>query len=118
LTFDAPTADVACTRRGRSNTPLQALTLANDPMILELAGALGELMRNAEAAGEDALGLGYERCLARSPRGAERELLDAYRSQLLGQTLEAGTELAGAELHAWTAVARVLLNLDEFLTRE
>jgi hypothetical protein len=118
LTFDAPEANVTCTRRARSSTALQALTLANDPMLLELAAGLGERLRAAEAQGLDGCARGFELCLARRPDEAERALLRAHHDSQLQRQLAAGAERAAAELHAWTAVARVLFNLDEFLTRE
>ncbi len=118
LTFDAPAADVACTRRGRSSTPLQALTLANDPMILELAEGLGAELRAAQAAGGDGIAQGFERCLARPPSESEHRLLAEHRSQVAERELAAGSTEERAERHSWTALSRVLLNLDEFLTRE
>ena len=118
LTFDAPPADVACTRRGRSSTALQALTLANDPMILELAEALGGELHRTHSEGGDALDFGFERCLGRSPSTAERALLSAHGAGVEARELEAGSTVEQAEQRSWTAVARVLFNLDEFLTRE
>jgi len=109
-TFDAPVATVTCTRRERSNTPLQALTMANDPMILELADGLGARVQR-EADGDDArLALAFELCLARPPTAAERDILRAH--------LARQRERHGDEDRAWSAIARVLFNLDEFVTRE
>ncbi len=109
-TFDAPPATVTCNRRERSNTPLQALTMANDPMIQELAAGLGARVRE-EAEGDAArLALAFELCLARPPEAAELAVLEEH--------LAAQRARHGDEARAWTAVARVLLNLDEFLTRE
>jgi hypothetical protein len=87
-------------------------------MLLELAAGLGERLRAAEAQGLDGCARGFELCLARRPDEAERALLRAHHDSQLQRQLAAGAERAAAELHAWTAVARVLFNLDEFLTRE
>jgi len=105
--FDAPDASSACTRRNRSNTPLQALTLLNDQGQYEFAQALAaRVLREGGADDTERLRYAFRLCLARQPR--ERE------QQRLGELL--AREGRGAE--AWVTVARVLLNLDEFITRE
>jgi mono/diheme cytochrome c family protein len=108
--FDAPDASTACTRRNRSNTPLQALTLLNDQGFYELAGALAERVLKEEGL-DDAgrIDRAFRLCLARSPKPSEAEAL----TRLLHDP-EAGRD----PRQAWTAVARALLNLDEFITRE
>jgi hypothetical protein len=105
-TFDAPDAQTACTRRNRSNTPLQALHLANDPTFLEFARALADSLPSPpdRARIADA----FKRCLSRSPTPAEEERLLQY----LRQQHQINAD------QAWTMVARVLFNLDEFITRE
>jgi hypothetical protein len=105
--FDAPDASSACTRRNRSNTPLQALTLLNDQGQYEFARALAARVQR-EGGRDDAERLRYafRLCLARAPNGREQ--------QRLGELL--AREGRGSE--AWVTVARVLLNLDEFITRE
>jgi hypothetical protein len=105
--FDAPDASGACTRRNRSNTPLQALTLLNDQGQYEFARALAaRVLREGGADNAGRLRYAFRLCLARQPNGREQ--------QRLGELL--AREPAGAE--AWVTVARVLLNLDEFITRE
>jgi hypothetical protein len=112
LTFDAPTGNVTCTRRLRSNTPLQSLTIANDQAFYECAEALAEHiladepvndLRRAEQA--------FRMCVCREPTPAECQLL----SQLVYQEIAASTNEPKA---AWTRICRVLLNLDETITRE
>jgi hypothetical protein len=108
-TFDGPDAQVACTRRNRSNTPLQALHLANDPTFLEFAKGLAE--RIVREGPEDDAGrvcYGFRLCFARAPSTAEESRLAQYLAE---------QRRANAD-EAWTMVARVLLNLDEFVTRE
>jgi mono/diheme cytochrome c family protein len=132
--FDAPDANSACTRRVRSNTPLQALTLLNDAAYLELARGLAERVLREGPAGDAArLQFAFRLCLAREARTAERtrliEFLAKQREEFRAAPADAvalltaaGANLApgedAAEPAAWTAVARVLLNLDEFITRE
>jgi mono/diheme cytochrome c family protein len=115
--FDAPDTTTTCTRRNRSNTPLQALTLLNDQAFYELAqGLAARILR--EGPGDDAgrLDFAFRVCLARLPRARERTRLDALlQDQLAGF---GSTADAGRQAQAWTTVARVMLNLDEFLTRE
>jgi hypothetical protein len=145
--FDAPDASSTCTRRVRSNSPLQALTLLNDEAFLEFARALAKRVLN-EAPGDDAARIDYAYLLAlgRGPQLAERARLarflalqrDEYTSDPAAGSLlvqkeqvfdtSPGGQQASAEesvdpkqipeLAAWTAVSRVLFNLDDFVTRE
>jgi hypothetical protein len=129
--FDFPDANVACTRRNRSNTPLQSLTLANDQQFVEIAQGLALRILNGSA-GDDSgrLRYAFRTCLARDPRPAEGDRLKKFLAQ---QRTEFVAHLKDAEkltpalvpvkanvqeFAAWTALARVLLNLDEFITRE
>ncbi|MFT7486702.1 MAG: hypothetical protein ACI9F9_002558, partial [Candidatus Paceibacteria bacterium] len=116
-TFDAPVANVSCTRRERSSTPLQALTMANDPMLLEIAAGLGARLQAAEEDGQDGIQLGFLACLGRLGTQEEQALLTQHRLSQYQRQTESGANPSAAQLHAWTAVARVLFNLDEFLTR-
>lgn len=152
MVFDAPGGNVTCTRRMRSNTPLQSLTLANDAQFLECARALARrVLQQAPADTNAQAEFAFESALARRASAEEharlldliRQQQDAFASrpaearQLLAELPVAGATPptpagsgtpaasdAGAvtpretELAAWTAVARVLLNLDEFITRE
>ncbi len=130
-TFDAPDANVTCTRRVRSNTPLQALTLANDRAFVEVAQALAaRVLREGPPSDPERIRFAFRTCLAREPLEHEsRNLAEFYRSQrnrfeqaqseaeaLAPKPLPDGT--APTEAAAWTALARVLINLDEFITRE
>jgi hypothetical protein len=116
--FDAPDATVACTRRNRSNVPLQALTLLNDEGYVELARGLAErVLREVNADDGERLRYAFRLCLARPPSPREQKRL----AELLAQQLASGDapmKSGTRELAAWTALARVLLNLDEFITRE
>jgi mono/diheme cytochrome c family protein len=130
LTFDAPDANVCAARRERSNTPLQALTLLNDPVFVDCARALGRRVVDEAGAGDDAtrVATAFRLALGRAPDPGEAAALLGQ----LGRTRayyearpDAARALAGdgpapdapAVAAAWTAVARTLLNLDEFLTR-
>ena len=131
VVFDAPDATSACTRRARSNTPLQALTLLNDEAFIEFAQALAARVWKEEPSEADArLNRAFEHALGRPPLKIE---LDRLKQFLANQTDEfrtnatAAAELAPKELPAnvdaprmaaWTAVGRVLFNLDDFQTRE
>ena len=125
MNFDAPDSHVTCTRRRRSNTSLQALNLLNDPVFLEAAQALAErtLRESAGAAFQDRIRHAYRLCLAREPAAKEVEtLLSYFQTQ---ERILAGDEKGRAALYplnpeaaAWVGVASVLLNLDEFITRE
>ena len=113
MTLDQADSSQACSRRETSNTPLQALTLLNHGIFVECAQALGQrVLDESPSAGDRArLTRAFQICLARRPAEAELNRL---------QRLLAEERLAaqGNESAAWTAVAQVLMNLDEFLTRE
>jgi hypothetical protein len=108
-TFDAPDAQVACTKRNRSNTPLQALHLANDPTFVEIAKGMGDRIQK-EGPKDDAgrIAYGFKLCFCRAPSAEEQSRLLNY--------LELQRQAKAPE--AWARLARVLLNLDEFVTRE
>lgn len=132
MTFDAPNANVTCTRRVRSNTPLQALTLANDVAFVEIAQGLASrvLQEAADKTPRQRIERAFRLCLSRQPQGQELSLLTAYYDRSLEAFAadEAAAKaaappklpegIAPAEGAATTAVARVLLNLDEFINRE
>jgi len=102
--FDQASASATCTRRLPSNTPLQALTLANDPMMLEYAAAFGAELALADNPWSE----GYLRCLSRLPNEEELHVMQAFHARVAEQS---------GDQAAWTALARVLLNLDEFVNR-
>jgi hypothetical protein len=114
--FDAPDGFSACTRRLRSDTPLQALTLLNDQQFHEFAEALAARLLKLQTKDEsDRIDRAFRLCLSRSPGMAEKKRLQELLSQQLAQEL--GDEDARRK-EAWKTVARVLLNLDEAITRE
>ena len=134
--FDAPDAFASCTRRIRSNTPLQALTLLNDPAFFEIAQGLAErVLKEGGKTDEARIALGVRLCLARDPDARELSVLKSFLSRqrelyagMDVETLsavvhrahgaEAVDEAQRSEQAAWVMLARVLLNLDETITRE
>jgi hypothetical protein len=135
--FDAPNGDFACVRRSRSNTPLQALTELNEPVFVECAQALGlRTLRDGGRTDAERLTYAVRRCLARRPTADESgELLGLLEKQRqrFARPGAKPLELAApdpahppqlpdgatpADLAAWTVVSRVLLNLDETITKE
>jgi hypothetical protein len=137
LTFDAPDSNVCCVRRERSNTPLQALTLLNDTVFFECAQALGRrILVDRPARGTspettaERIRHAFKLCLSREPSARELARLTRLHAQLLENSRanpEATARLAGKELPtgvdppeaaAWIALARAIMNLDEFVTRE
>lgn len=110
--FDAPNGDMACVRRSRSNTPLQALTTLNEPLFVEAAEAFGKrMLREGGATDRQKLTYGFRLCTARKP---EQDELAALLSFLDRQKQKS----PGEPQKVWTAAARVLLNLDETITKE
>ena len=81
-TFDAPSGEVCVARREVSNSPLQALTLLNDPVFEEAAQALGRMMAASGGSVEDRAGVLFRRCLTRPPDAVELSMLvQFYRGQ-------------------------------------
>jgi hypothetical protein len=137
--FDAPDGTSSCTRRIRSNTPLQALTLLNDQAFMELAQGLAQRVQKDVSADSERVRQAFRLCLAREPTALEAKRLDQYLSlqikEYQAKPADAQALLEGepfstkgrktsppspdvARRAAWLALARVLLNLDEFITRE
>jgi hypothetical protein len=130
MSFDAPAASLACPRRERTDTPLQALNLMNDPVFFEAAQGLAyRILRESAGGFRDRLNRAYAIALARVPTPREAERLGNYFDNTIrALTSDPATvaalfpnHLEGApqnEAAAWVALSRVLLNLDEFITRE
>lgn len=136
MTFDAPSADMVCTRRERSNTPLQSLVLLNDPVYFEAASAMAieilsqsSLAPDMEAsAGELAQSI-FQRTLARDPKDDEIDLVRSFIIRL-GVGIDSGDiglapmpehEMpVGISRRQWTialSLCRAIMNLDEAVTR-
>lgn len=126
-TFDAPSGEACVARRDVSNTPLQALTLLNDVIFQEAAQSLGRAMSAKGSAAEPRAAEMFRRCLARSPSAKELSDLVAFlekqKSRFAAGELDAAAVAGdGAgdvnERAAWTALARVLFNLDEMIVKD
>lgn len=130
VNFDAPDTELSCTRRRVSNTPLQSLDLLNDPVFFEAAQALAyRVLSQAGNTFNDRANFAYEVVLGRKPTAAEVSRLASYfdtQSGILAKEPESIAQLApyaagkpdAQQRAAWVGVSRVLLNLDEFITRE
>ena len=125
-TFDGPSHETCVVHRETSNTPLQALTLLNDPFFNEAAQKLGQWAVEQKGKESVILKALFEKCLIRPPDREEQEaLMGFYQNQLKrfqAGELEAG-KIAGKgegevnQRASWTTLARVILNTDEFITR-
>jgi len=132
-----PNADASCVRRQRSNSPLQALVSLNEPLFVECSQSLArQALANGGKTDEQRITYAFRRALARSPQADEtRELMVllnkekqriadgwvnpseiASGTNSIPKELPAGT--TPAQLAAYTVVSRVLLNLDETITKE
>lgn len=128
--FDSPESNLCLARRNRSNTPLQALTTLNDPVFVECAQALGQILAREKTATESRIQFAAWKCLSRLLDPDEiRTLIDLFATEKnwYGRHPEDAGKLIGDyscqnvannETAAWVAVARTMLNLDEFVTRE
>ena len=135
--FDAPNGDFSCVRRSRSNTPMQALVTLNETTFTEAARALGiKTMKEGGLSDLDKATFAFRQCLSRMPSEEELKVLLQLKTATVSQfktTPEQAFKLVGtektnnlqksavddtAELAGWVAISRVLLNLDETITRE
>lgn len=133
LAFDAPSREECTVERPRSNTPLQALALLNDPTYVEAARALASrVIQEGGSSEAERLNHAFRQVLGRTPSADEAAILiplyqkhyEQYHAdqQATSQLLEVGelpvpSDLESARLAAWTSITRVILNLHETITR-
>lgn len=133
VVFDAPNREVCTARRARTNTPLQALVLMNDPQYVEAARHLAaRMIKDGGAAPEERIAYAFRLATARFPKPEETAVLaEIFKTQLerYRQNTEAAKQLLAvgesprdetldpAEHAAWTTVASMILNLDETVTK-
>jgi hypothetical protein len=130
-TFDRSDTNLTCVRRERSNTPLQALTLLNDLQFLEAYRALGlEISRAADQTIDARIDALWLRCLGRRPLARERQVMAKVFEALRRQYHDApdaaralagdapGTAAGREDSAAWIGLCRVVMNTDNFTSRE
>ena len=131
-TFDAGNREVCMIRRSRTNTPLQAFVTLNDPVFIETNQAMARRLVSEAKATPERLALLFKLCLSRAPHAHEvtsltglyNDTLTTYRADA-ADAIKMATDPLGpapkdadiAELAAWTTIANVVMNLDEFLMR-
>jgi hypothetical protein len=134
--FDAPNGDFSCARRVRSNTPLAALAFMNEPTMVEAAQALSlRVLREAGRSDAERAAYAFRLCTARAPKQAEVDeilrLLESQKKRIADGWMSSRELTTGdpaklpaipegttpTDAAAWTIVSRVLLNLDETLTK-
>jgi hypothetical protein len=130
--FDAPDRETCVIRRARTNTPLQALVLLNDPTYVEAARAFAVRIIHHNADDTERLNFAFRIVVARHPADAEQavvnDLLAAARKRFTAQpdaanklltvgSSKVDTTIEATELAAWTSVASILLNLDETISK-
>jgi hypothetical protein len=134
--FDAPNGDFSCARRARSDTPLAALAGMNEITMVEASQAMSlRVLREAGHSDADRASYAFRLCTGRTPRGEEineiLKLLESQRKRIADGYLSSRELLTGdpaklpkiadgatpTDAAAWTIVSRVLLNLDETLTK-
>jgi hypothetical protein len=136
-TFDVPNADASCVRRQRSNSPLQALVSLNEPLFVECSQALArKALADGGQTDEQRIAYAFRRALSRSPQPDEMQdliaLLSKEKQRIADGWVNPGEVTTGTnavpknlpagatptQLAAYTVVSRVLLNLDETITKE
>ncbi|MCC7424427.1 MAG: PSD1 domain-containing protein [Planctomycetaceae bacterium] len=131
--FDAPNREAFCTRRERSNTPLQALQLMNDTQHFEAARGFAErILAEGGATPEERITYAWKATLSRLPTGDElavvKSAFEEYQKRYAADAEAAkrvvgvgeskpGSKAPVAELATWTLIANLILNLDETVTR-
>jgi hypothetical protein len=129
INFDAPTTLTAVVRRERSNTPLQALNLLNDPVFGEAAQALAVRVVTERNGFDDRLDRLFRLAVGRSPKAPEKDRMATFferMRELLRNDEQARQTIAPfvpegeqpLDMAAWTGLARGVMNLDEFINRE
>jgi hypothetical protein len=129
VNFDAPDTLTTNVQRERTDTPLQALNLLNDPVFIEAARALALRAYQDSADSDDRVAKMFELALGRLPTAKESERISRFQAAERSRLAEAPEaaektapfvppDMTRADLAAWTSVARGMLNLDEFVTRE
>jgi mono/diheme cytochrome c family protein len=131
-TFDAPDRETCTVRRPRTNTPLQALVLLNDPTYIEASRKLAETLLRRSGSDADRVTWAFRTATARTPSAAEKavllRVLDQQRRHYQANIPAAEALLSNgeaprditldpAELAAWTLISSTILNLDETVTR-
>jgi hypothetical protein len=134
--FDAPKGDAACVRRQRSNTPLQALVMLNEPQFVDCARAMAaRVLRSSDQSDHERLQYAHRLCVSRSAAPEELEILQTLLDQqrkrisageinvekLVGVAPNTYQQLTGRsadEFAPWIVVCRAVLNLDETITRQ
>ncbi|HZM02686.1 MAG TPA: PSD1 and planctomycete cytochrome C domain-containing protein [Candidatus Saccharimonadales bacterium] len=132
--FDAPTGELPCPRRIRSNTPLQALTTLNDPVFFEAARAMAlRVWKDGGTNEQSRIDYAFELCTGRKPQPKEVATISSLledQSRFFEDRTARAVKVASPDpkdpppdvnLHkvaAWTMVSRVLLNMDETITKE
>ncbi len=134
--FDAPKGDAACVRRQRSNTPLQALVMLNEPQFVDCARAMAaRVLRDAHQADLERLLYAHRLCVSRSAAPSElvilQTLLDQQRQRISSGEIDVEkligvspnkyqqlTGLSANEYAPWIVVCRAILNLDETITKQ
>lgn len=135
--FDAPNGDFSCVRRTRSNTPLQALTTLNEPLFMECARNLAlKTLQEGGSSDQDRIAYAFRRCVSRSPDESEAAAIAALLEKQVASFSKPDAkpwdlaandpqsppalpqDVTPAQAAAWTVVSRVLLNMDETITKE
>ncbi|HEY2981190.1 MAG TPA: DUF1553 domain-containing protein, partial [Anaerolineales bacterium] len=133
LLFDAPTREYCVVRRPRTNTPLQALALMNDPQFVEASRAFAQrIMLEGGKSAADRIRYAFRLATSRKPGADEvkvlqdvfnRQLADFRKDKAAAEKLltvggfKTQTALEPSELAAWTTIANMILNLDETVTK-
>lgn len=125
--FDTPDGSAPCVRRERSNTPLQALTVLNEPLFVECAKSLArETIAHGGESDESRIAWAFRRCATRAPAPEDTQSLVSFlakqreriTSTELNPVMILEAENADAELAVWTLAARIMLSMDETITRQ
>ncbi len=136
-TFDTPNGDSACVRRARSDTPLQALTTLNESLSMETARALAwKTLREGGRTDTERVTYAFRRCVSRKPNEKEQASLEALLTKEESRYADGKRDpwalaadnpakppalpsgVTPAQAAAWTVVSRVILNLDETITKQ
>ena len=111
--MDAPTREECVAKRSKSNSPVAAMVLLNDPSFYEAAEEFAKIIIQSDNSDDERIKFAFQRALSRDPDELEENIIN----QLLKNIRQGLSNDGQLDLLCWTAVTRVIFNFSEFNTR-
>ena len=114
LAMDASTREECVAKRSKSNSPIAAMVLLNDPSFYEAAEEFAKIIIKSAQTNDQRINIAFQKALSRKPDDVERNIINKLIKDI---TQESKNHDDDKELFCWTSVARVIFNFSEFNTR-